>query len=186
MTLFNVRGRWAAAALVTAVAASVSSASDPCAGNCGAGHGLAGREKLKPTCDTRMYPKFDACYIRQFCGPQISPNACFGYYPTNWRSWDSACGTGYGCVTGVAVPVPVAPPMDPQPMPGGAEKPSDKKFPTALPSIPTAPAPAPRRDQSPVASFMSVGTVSVPSLRPYSSGIVQTSLIRSYAADTKR
>ncbi|HEY2785842.1 MAG TPA: hypothetical protein VGJ05_12810 [Fimbriiglobus sp.] len=82
----------------------------------------------KPTCDSKVYPRSDSHYIKQFCGPQICTNACFGYFPTQWRSWDAACGNP----TPVAAKVAVQPVFSqPEPIP---TKPKDEQ---------SAPAPVP-------------------------------------------
>lgn len=38
-----------------------------------------------------IYPKSESLYIKRFTMPQVNCGACFGYYPTNWRSWAEAC-----------------------------------------------------------------------------------------------
>jgi hypothetical protein len=133
MTRFILR-----AVAVATLATGTAVASDPCPTGCDkCQHSGFRREKEpQPTCDTRIYPKSEACYIRQFCGPQLSPNACFGYFPTQWRTWDAACG----------IPVPAAPAAA-APAPTG-----DKKEPAPTPAVPANPAPdkKDKQDHSPV------------------------------------
>src|SRR5262245_17656984 len=104
-------------ALMTgAIAAGAAAATDPCPNGCVRSHltGCQREKEPKPTCDSRIYPCSDAKYIRQFCGPQVCPNACFGYFPTQWRTWDAACGTP---VAPAAMPVPPVDKKDPMPIP---------------------------------------------------------------------
>jgi hypothetical protein len=124
------------AVAAAALAAGTAAASDPCPTGCDKCQRAGARraKEPQPTCDTRIYPKSEACYIRQFCGPQINPNACFGYFPTQWRSWDAACGTP---VAAVAVPATSADKKDPMTIP-------------AAPVVPPAPDKKEKHDQSPV------------------------------------
>jgi hypothetical protein len=40
----------------------------------------------------RSYPTFEKQYIKRYTHPQINCGACFGYYPTQWKSFNEACG----------------------------------------------------------------------------------------------
>lgn len=115
----------------------------------------------QPSCDSKIYPLSDAHYIKQFCGPQICPGACFGYFPNTWRSWDAACGTPTQAVTSVSTPpaqtapAPGKAPANPMPMPMTPPPGSTDKLPgeTAAPKTD-------KRDQSPV----SVPRIDVPAV----------------------
>jgi hypothetical protein len=70
----------------------------------------------------RIYPKFERRYINSFPKPHINCGACFGYYPTQWRSWAEACGqqeVEYSAApqpdVKSAEPKPKAPEVAPQP-----------------------------------------------------------------------
>jgi hypothetical protein len=147
MTRFILR-----AVAVAALATGTAAASDPCPTGCDKCQhtGFRREKEPKPTCDNRIYPKSEACYIRQFCGPQLSPNACFGYFPTQWRTWDAACGT----------PVPAVP------VPGPT---GDKREPAPMPAVPAIPSPdkKDKQDLSPVSLPVSLlgGVDGLPSTR---------------------
>ena len=38
-----------------------------------------------------QYPLSEKRYIKQFCGPTICPNSCFGHFKTQWTAWPQAC-----------------------------------------------------------------------------------------------
>jgi hypothetical protein len=90
----------------------------------------------------RIYPKFENRYIKSFPKPHINCGACFGYYPTQWRSWAEACGqpeVEYSAAPQQEVK-PVAPPKAPEvapqpkvpvplPVPLPDPKPADPKKP---------------------------------------------------------
>ncbi len=97
---------------------------------CEKGRSFLGHPKemsSKPICDSKIFPLHDSKYSKQFCGPQICPNACFGYFPTAWRSWDAACGAPHVAPAAVVPPAPVPAPapavVAPPPTP---IKPADK------------------------------------------------------------
>lgn len=108
----------------------------------------------------KAYPLAENRYIKQFAGPSISCGACFGFYHTQWRSWEEACNEPRPAESGplksevpvepvVEVEKPVAPKVEkpkepapaPVPVPKTKEKlpepkPAEKKKVEALPVIP--------------------------------------------------
>jgi hypothetical protein len=52
--------------------------------------------EVMPMASTRMKLSTDHHLQRKPLPPinvTLCPGACFGYFPTQWRSWDDACGT---------------------------------------------------------------------------------------------
>ncbi len=101
----------------------------------------------------RIYPRFESRYIRQFCGPHLSPDACFGYFKTQVTPWGQACPSYGGHTppdaaapgTPQAAVTPAAPASIPPAAPLAAPRPADAPVPTVpapdAPKPPTAPLP---------------------------------------------
>lgn len=77
------------------------------------------------------------------CPPRLSTGACYGYFPTQWNSWEAACpGWGAGLnQTGASVhPQPAPLPQAPQPQPAAPMKsPTPAKEVTPQPKSVTPP-----------------------------------------------
>ncbi len=81
---------------------------------------FAGKKAATPHA-TKAYPILEQRYIKQFAGPRVACDACFGYHHTQWRTWADACGEP------VVIEQPVAKPMNPVVEPAPAPKVMPKK-----------------------------------------------------------
>lgn len=62
-------------------------------------------------------PKVGHTHNKRYYGPVVSPNAPYGYFATNWRSWDGGASFG-GCATPIVIDQSIpATPVTPAPMP---------------------------------------------------------------------
>jgi hypothetical protein len=84
----------------------------------------------------KPYPLSEHKYIKQYPGPTIACGSCFGYFPTQWRSWSEACNEPQVVDAGphrIEAPVESSKPMptpekprEQPPVPKPAEKPAEK------------------------------------------------------------
>ena len=95
--------RGLATVAVLATLSSLALANDPCP-TCG--NGVKNPGPSKPTCDSKIYPLSEWHYIKRYCGPVISPNATYGYHPTQWRAWDGQQNT-VSCATPATMTAPI-------------------------------------------------------------------------------
>lgn len=86
-----------------------------------------------------IYPKSESLYIKRFTMPQVNCGACFGYYPTTWRSWAEACNQP-------EVVYESAKPADPK---STDPKPADPKSPDPKPMQPNLTDPKPIEPKKP-------------------------------------
>lgn len=119
-------GRVASASDVPALPLYSSSPAALAGGGCAtpAGSGVAGLTRYTAGC--RGVPKCNTgdCDTTRFQGHRqkdpyvvnLCPGACFGYFPTQWRSWEEVCPTGVAIDPHKAVP-PYVPPASDRPLP---------------------------------------------------------------------
>jgi hypothetical protein len=133
-------------AMLATLSATLAFANDPCP-TCG--NGVANPGPSKPTCDYKIYPLSELHYIRRYCKPVISPNATYGYFPTQWRAWDGNQTAAAGCAptsaSVIETPVMDSKPMEVKPEAKPEVKPETK---TADPKLPDAKPMTPEKSPS--------------------------------------
>lgn len=110
----------------------------------------------------KTYPRFESLYVKRITTPQINCGACYGYYPTQWKSWNEGCGQPdvvYGTQVQETKPEgkpetkPEAKPQDPKtpdPKPIDPKPVEPKKPEVAPPPVTKDPVPLPVPDPKPV------------------------------------
>ncbi len=112
---------------VTATTASAQNCCGGVGGGCGPrSSNSAGGSNCGGILGMKAFPFSDERYIRQFCGPHVSADSCFGYFKPQITPWGAACPL-YGDARADAAasglykyPSSVGAPREPQQIPTGA------------------------------------------------------------------
>jgi hypothetical protein len=97
----------------------------------------------------------------KYCHPTICPGSCFGYFKTNWASWEQAC--PYWCAEPTVVTGPVV--MTPPPVATAPAPVEPAPAPKALP--PVAPDKEPMKESSQLPPVTVPKPVTVPAHTAY-------------------
>jgi hypothetical protein len=112
---------------------------------------VAQHRLLRPQIGKKFDPTLNGHHHKKFRAPILCGEACFGYFPTQWATWEQLCPTGTGCdvpvigvplaTPGTVVPAePGAPPATPvETAPKPAESTPPKTPPMATPGKPESP-----------------------------------------------
>ena len=107
-------------------------------------------------CNLRPYPQLETQYIKQFCGPHVSPDSCFGYFKPCVTSWGQAC-PNYRRDEPYAMNVALTPAMTATPAPTPTMMPP-RETPMPVPQVPppkSESAPLPKTGSLPPTSGLS-------------------------------